>query len=56
MDAMFATLDCQSILEMIQETPETAAIIIDMIVDLEEIDQNCLNTIRQLQARNAVAA
>ena len=29
MDNMPTALDCQSIMEMMQETPETAAVIID---------------------------
>jgi len=56
MDNMPTALDCQSIMEMMQETPETAAVIIDMIAELEETDENCLKKIRELQARNTVAA
>ena len=56
MDAMPTAIDCQSILQMMQETPEAAAVIIDMIAELEETDQNCLKKVRELQASKAVAA
>jgi hypothetical protein len=55
MDNMPTALDCQSILEMMQEVPETAAVIIDMIAELEETDQNCLKKVREVQARNTAA-
>lgn len=48
--------DCKSILQMLEETPETAAVIIDMIADLEEADETCIKKVRELQARNATAA
>ena len=56
MENMPTALNCQSILDMMQETPETAAVIIDMIAELEETDQNCIKKVRDLQARNTVAA
>ena len=56
MDNMPTALDCQSILEMMQEVPETAAVIIDMIAELEETDPNCLKKVRELQARKIMAA
>jgi hypothetical protein len=56
MDTIHADFDCRSILQMMQETPEVAAVIIDMIAGLEEVDANCLNMIRELQVMNTVAA
>ena len=56
MENMPTALDCQSILEMVQEAPETAAVIIDMIAELEETDPNCIKKVRELQARNTIAA
>ena len=56
MNSMPTEFDCKSILQMLEETPETAAVIIDMIADLEEADENCIKKVRELQARNAAAA
>jgi hypothetical protein len=41
---------------MMLEAPEAAAVIIDMIAGLEEVDENCLKMVRELQAMNTVAA
>ena len=56
MDTMSTAIDCQSILQMMQETPEAAAVIIDMNAEPEETDQNCLKKFRELQASKTVAA
>ena len=56
MDAINADFDCSSILQMMQEAPESAAVIIDMIAELDEADENCIKKVRELQARNSVAA
>ena len=49
--------DCASILQMMQETPDAAEAIIAMIADLEELDESCLHTIREMQqARGPEAA
>jgi hypothetical protein len=56
MDAITTELDCKSILQMMQEAPEAAAVFIEMIAELEETDENCIKKIRELQARNTVAA
>lgn len=56
MDAMATDFDCESILEMLKETPDSAAVIIDMITDLGEADENCLRKVRELQASGAVTA
>jgi hypothetical protein len=56
MNSMPTEFDCNSILQMLEETPETAAVIIDMIADLGAADENCIKKARELQARNAAAA
>jgi hypothetical protein len=56
MDSIPNELDCQSILQMMQETPEAAAAIIDMIAELEDTDQNCIKKVRELQAMHGVVA
>ena len=56
MDTINADFDCRSILQMMLEAPEAAAVIIDMIAGLEEVDENCLKMVRELQAMNTVAA
>ena len=56
MDNITAEFDCETILQMMQETPEEAAVIIDMIADLEETDQDCLRKVRELQGKSTVAA
>ena len=56
MDAMPADIDCESILQMMQETPEAAAVIIDMIAEFGGADENCIKMVRELQTRNTVAA
>lgn len=50
--------DCESILQMLRETPDAADAIIDMIVDLDEIDETCAEKIKvmQQQAKATVAA
>lgn len=42
-------LDCESFQRMMQETPETAALIIDMIAQFEVADESCINRMRELQ-------
>lgn len=49
-------LDCESFQQMMQETPETAGLIIDMISKLEVADENCIKRIKELQEGNKVAA
>jgi hypothetical protein len=56
MDTIRTELDCESVLHMMEEAPEVAAVIIDMIAELEETDENCIKKVRELQARNTVAA
>jgi hypothetical protein len=56
MDTISTEIDCESVLQMMQEAPEVAAVIIDMIAELEEADETCIKKVRELQARNAVAA
>jgi hypothetical protein len=42
-------LDCELFQQMMQETPEAAALIIDMIADFEVADEHCINRMRELQ-------
>ena len=56
METINAEFDCKSILQMMQDTPEAAAVIIDMIAGLDDTDETCIEKVRELQARNAVAA
>jgi hypothetical protein len=56
MDNLSTDFDCKSILQMLQESPEAAAVIIDMIAEIEEADENCIKQVRELQARNTIAA
>ena len=56
MDNLSTDFDCNSILQMLQESPEAAAVIIDMIAETEEADENCIKKVRELQARNTIAA
>jgi hypothetical protein len=56
MDNLSTDFDCKSILQMLQESPEAAAVIIDMITEIEETDENCIKKVRELQARNTIAA
>ena len=56
MDTTRRELDCKSIMEMMQEAPEAAAVFIDMIAELGEADENCIKRIRELLARHTVAA
>jgi len=56
MDTLPTEFDCESILQMMEETPDAAAVIIDMIADLEEADEACLRKVRELQAKHTVAA
>ena len=56
MDNLSTDFDCNSILQVMQETPEAAAVILDMIAEIEETDENCMKKVRELQARNTVAA
>ncbi len=50
MDTIHADFDSRSILLMMQETPEAAAVIIDMLAELLETDENGIKMIRELQA------
>jgi hypothetical protein len=56
MDTLPTEFDCESILQMLRETPDEAAVIMDMIADLEEVDENCIKKARELQSANTVAA
>jgi hypothetical protein len=44
-----AEFDCESILQMLRETPDAAEVIIDMIRDLDEFDENCVELIMAMQ-------
>ena len=52
MDTIHADFDCRSILQMMHETPEAAAVITDRISELQEADENSIKKVRELQARN----
>ena len=54
MDRVRTEFDCESMLQMLQETPDAADAIIDMITDLDEVDQNCIEMINEM--RRVVAA
>ena len=41
--------DCESILQMLRETPQVADVIIEMIRDLNEYDESCDALIQELQ-------
>jgi hypothetical protein len=56
MDSLPTEFDCESILQMLRETPDAADAIIDMIADLEEVDEDCLRMARELQQSQATAA
>lgn len=49
MDSLPTEFDCESILQMLQETPDAADVIIDMIADLDEVDENCIRKVRELR-------
>ena len=49
MNVMPRELDCESFQQMLEETPETAALIIDMIAEFEVADENCIKRVRELQ-------
>jgi hypothetical protein len=55
MDSLPTEFDCESILQMLRETPDAADAIIDMIADLEEVDEDCLQMARELQQATAAA-
>jgi hypothetical protein len=42
-------LDCESFQQMMKETPETAALIIDMIAEFDVADEHCIKRMRELQ-------
>ena len=42
-------LDCESFQQMLEETPEVAALIIDMIAKFEVADEHCIERMRELQ-------
>ena len=44
-----AQLDCESILQMLEETPEAGAVIFELIAELKDTDANCLGRIRELE-------
>ena len=44
-----AELDCESILQMLKETPDAGAVIFELIAELKETDANCLSRIRELE-------
>ena len=56
MDAIPTELDCESILQMMQDAPEAAAVILEMLVELEETDESCIRKIKELQDRTTEAA
>jgi hypothetical protein len=56
MDNISTDFDCKSILQVMQETPEAAAVILDMIAEIEEADEDSMKKVRELQARNKAAA
>lgn len=56
MDIVMTDFDCESILQMLKETPDAAEAIIDMIADLEEVDERCIKMIREAQQSATAAA
>ncbi|MEZ5542753.1 MAG: hypothetical protein R3F42_12005 [Pseudomonadota bacterium] len=57
MDRISTELDCESILQMLQERPENADAILEMIADLDEVDESCIRKIMEMQlAEGTVAA
>jgi hypothetical protein len=56
MDSTPTDFDCESILQMLKETPDAADAIIDMIADLDEVDESCIRKIREMQQAATVAA
>ena len=55
MNAISADFDCESILEMLREAPDPAAVIIDMIADPGDIDEACFRKVREFQSSGTVA-
>ena len=49
MNVMPRELDCESFQQMMKETPETAALIIDMIAEFDVADEHCIKRMRELQ-------
>ncbi len=56
MDREPAEFDCESILQMLRETPDAADVIIDMISDLDEFDENCVELIKEMRRAEGTAA
>jgi hypothetical protein len=56
MDNVSTGLDCKSILQVMQETPEAAAVLIDMIAEIDDADENGMKAVRELHASNTVTA
>jgi len=48
--------DCESILQMLRETPEAADAIVEMIRDLDGIDESCIEMIREMQRSRDIVA
>jgi hypothetical protein len=56
MNAIPTEFDCNSIMQMLKETPDAAAVILEMIAELEGVDENCLRKARELQASSKAIA
>jgi hypothetical protein len=56
MDREPTEFDCESILQMVRETPDAADVIIEMIRDLDEFDENCVELIKEMQRARGTAA
>jgi len=55
MDREPTEFDCESILQMVRETPDAADVIIEMIRDLDEFDENCVELIKEMQRARGTA-
>jgi hypothetical protein len=49
MERMPTEISCELILRMWRESPESAAAVIEMIMELDEIDEDCARRIREMQ-------
>lgn len=57
MERLEKDFECESILQMLQETPDNADAILEMLADLDEVDEDCIRKIMEMQlAQGTVAA
>jgi chorismate mutase len=47
MELEMAKFDCESIKEMLEESPVVAGVVIEMIKDLDELDEECAELLRE---------